>query len=136
MTDSIEKQLEELRSKNKVRLVNDEENGTGVDRLPGGVYGFTYSPAETNFPLFKDHALRSFEAHKLKDGSAILIGFLTEGESLQMTAGRDKVKVHLFPEPQEEAKVMVTVPMTRVVGHTEHSQRAGKGLELEVGPLN
>jgi hypothetical protein len=136
MTDSTEKQLEELRSNNKVRLVNDEENGTGVDHLPGGVYGFTYSPAAANFPLFKDHALRSYEAHKLNDGSAILIGFITEGESLQMSAGRDKVKVHLFPEPQEEANVMVTVSMTRIVGHAEHSQRGGKGLELEVGPLN
>ena len=136
MDASLEKQIEELRSKNKVRLVTDEESGTGIDRLPRGVYGFTYSPAEVNFPLFKDKALRAYEAHKLGDGNAVILGFVPQGDSLKMETGRESVKVHLFPEPQEEASVLVSIAMDRVLSHQQHSQRGGKGLELEVGPVN
>jgi hypothetical protein len=136
MDASLEKQIEELRSKNNVRLVTDDESGTGIDRLPGGVYGFTYSPAEDNFPLFKNKALRSYEAHKLADGSAVLLGFVAQGDSLKMETGRESVAVRLFPEPQEEAGVLASIPLGRILSHEEHSQRGGKGLELELGPLN
>ena len=136
METSVEQQLEQLRAKNRVRLVTADEEGTGIDRLPNGVYGFTYSPAAENFPLFPKKALRNFEAHKLDNGDALLVGFVTEGESLQMSAGRESITVHLFPDPQEDANVLVSVPMTRVRSHTEHSQRAGKGLEIQIGPVS
>ncbi len=32
---------EQLRAAHGVRLVTEREEGTGVDRLPDGVYGFT-----------------------------------------------------------------------------------------------
>jgi hypothetical protein len=136
MEASLEKQFEELRSRNRVRLVSDEESGAGIDRLPGGVYGFTYSPAESNFPLFKERPLRSYEAHKLADGTAMLLGFVPQGDSLKMEAGRESVTVRLFPEPQEEAGVLVSIAMVRVLSRVEHSQRGGKGLELEIGPVS
>jgi hypothetical protein len=136
MDASVEKQFEELRATHKVRIVSEEEDGTGINNLPGGVYGFTYSPASDNFPLFKKRVLRSYEAHKLGDGTAILVGFITEGESLQMSAGRESVTIHLFPEPQAGATQLTTVPMTRVTSHKEHSQRGDTGLELQIGPVN
>lgn len=136
MEASLEKQFEELRSKNRVRLVTDDQSGSGIDRLPGGVYGFTYSPAESNFPLFKERAMRTYEAHKLTDDTAVLLGFVSQGESLKMETGRESVTVRLFPEPHEEASVMVSIAMVRVLSRVEHSQRGGKGLELEVGPVS
>ena len=136
MDASVEKQLEDLRASHNVRIVTEEEDGTGIDKLPAGVYGFTYSPASDNFPLFEKRALRSYEAHKLSDGTAVLVGFITEGESLQMSAGRETVTIHLFPEPQEEATNLTLVPMTRVTSHKEHSNRSETGLELEIGPVN
>lgn len=136
MEASLEKQFEELRSKNHVRLVTDDESGNGIDRLPGGVYGFTYSPAESNFPLFIDRTLRCYEAHKLSDDTAVLLGFVAQGDSLKMEAGRESVTVRLFPEPQEEAGLLVSIAMVRVLSRVEHSQRGGKGLELEVGPVS
>jgi hypothetical protein len=134
MEASIEKQFGELRAKNKVRALTEEESGTGIDRLPNGVYGFTYSPLAANFPLFKARDLRSYEAHKLPDGGAVLLGFVTEGELMQMEAGRESVTVHLFAEPMGEASRFVAVPTARVQSHTEHSQRSDKGLEMQLGP--
>ena len=56
---------EQLRETHGVRVVADTEEGTGVDKLPGGVYGFTYSPGLLNAPLFAVRRYRSYEIHKL-----------------------------------------------------------------------
>jgi hypothetical protein len=133
MDASVEKQFEDLRSKNQVRALTEEESGTGIDRLPSGVYGFTYSPLSENYPLFRDHDMRSYEAHKLPDGSAVLLGFVTQGESMQMEAGRESVTIHLFPEPTGEASLFTAVPTNRVQSHVEHSNRSETGLEIVLG---
>ena len=130
------KEIEELRTKHQLRLVSDEEEGTGVDRLPGGVYGFTYSPAADNFPLFKKHEINTYETHKLPDGSAILIGYLTKEEADILGATKEAAVIHLFPGPQDNASTLVTLRMARVQGYKEHSQRTGTGLELRVGPAS
>jgi len=134
MGNSFDKVLEELRAKNQVRALSDEEEGLGIDRQLSGVYGFTYSPAEENFPLFKTKILRSFEAHKLPDGSSVLVGFATEGDSLKLGTGRESVSVSLYPDPMDEARTLVSIPMARVLRHKPLSQRGGNGLELQVGP--
>src|SRR6185436_6777088 len=41
-----------LREAHQVRVVSEAEEGTGVNALPGGVYGFTYSPGLPSAPLF------------------------------------------------------------------------------------
>jgi hypothetical protein len=114
--------------------LTDEEDGTGIDRLPNGVYGFTYAPLAENFPLFRDRDMRSYEGHKLSDGGALVLGFVTRGESMQMEAGRESVTIHLFPEPTGEANLFTAIPTARVQSHVEHSQRSGTGLEIVLGP--
>jgi hypothetical protein len=125
--------FEEIRRRHGLRALAEDENGTGVDGLPGGVYGFTYSAMETNFPLFSDRDLRSFETHKLTDGSVFLLGFLTpdETEAFEKT---QSTTIHLFPEPHGAADRLVRVPALRVQSHVENSARKGTGLELRIGP--
>ena len=130
------KEIEELRTKHQVRPVSDEEEGTGIDRLPSGVYGFTYSPAADNFPLFKKQDLNSYETHKLADGSAILIGYLTKEEAETLDTTKEPALLHLFHDPKDNAATLVTLPMARVAGHRENSQREGKGLEIRVVPAH
>ena len=43
---------EALRAAHGVRLVSGGEEGTGLNALPGGLYGFTYSPGLASAPLF------------------------------------------------------------------------------------
>jgi hypothetical protein len=130
------KEIEELRTKHQVRTIQQEDEGLGVDRQPNGVYGFTYSPAEENFPLFSKQDLNSYEAHKLPDGSVLLVGFVTGETANKIEAGRETMTAYLFPVPKEEAAVMVSIPMARVISHTQHSQRQGTGLELQIGPIS
>ena len=127
------REMEDLRSRHQVRLVSDEEEGIGIDRLPRGVYGFTYSPAAENFPLFRKQDLNSYEAHKLPDGNAVLLGYLTREEADRLESAEEATVLHLFPNAKGEAGTLVILPMARVVAHREYSQREGKGLEVRVG---
>lgn len=130
------KEIEELRLQHKVRLVTEEEEGTGIDRLPAGVYGFTYSPAADNYPLFIKQEINAYESHKLPDGSAVLLGYLTLEEADTFAVTKESAIIHLFPNPKEKATSLVVVPIVRVQGVKEHSQRSGTGLELRVGPAS
>ncbi len=133
LATDVQQAFEALRSEHKLRSVTDEESGTGVDRLAKGVYGFTYSPAVENFPLFKERDLRSYEGHKLSDGSVLLLGFLTAAEKQTADEASGTGTIHLFAEPKDNATELVRIPMKRVKRSVEHSQRGNKGLEIELG---
>ena len=130
LSQELTRELERIRAAHRLRALTDSESGTGVNRLPNGVYGFTYSPAEDNFPLFHDRDLRSFESHKLEDGSIFLLGFLTSQEQDDFEKAGEGPTIHLFPEPKGPADRLVRVPLARIVRHAENSVRRGTGLEL------
>jgi hypothetical protein len=56
---------EALRVAHQVRPVADTEEGTGVNALPGGVYGYTYAPG-----LLQRAALRGAPVSQLRDTQA------------------------------------------------------------------
>ena len=66
---------EQIRASHGVRLVGEREEGTGVNALPGGVYGYTYSPGLPNAPLFAVRRYRSYETHKLANGEVFVIAY-------------------------------------------------------------
>ena len=72
---------EALRLTHQVRIVTADEEGTGVNALPGGVYGFTYSPGLPSSPLFAVRRYRSYETHKLQSGEVYIIGFATADDA-------------------------------------------------------
>ena len=132
LTPELQQTFEEIRAAHQLRPLTEDESGDGVDNLPSGVYGFTYSPALENFPLFKDRDLRCYEGQKLSDGSVVLLGFLTASEKQTFEQTAEIATIHLFAEPKADASELVTVPMSRVLGHVEYSQRGAEGLELSV----
>ncbi len=132
LSEDVQKAFEAIRKQHDLRALDEEESGGGSDNLPNGVYGFTYSPAQENYPLFNRRDLRSYEGHKLADGSLFLLGFLTAAEKQTFDSASGEATIHLFAEPEGEAKEMVRVPMTRVLGAVEHSQRGNQGLEVKV----
>ncbi len=130
LSREVTQELERIRSAQGLRALTESESGSGVNRLPNGVFGFTYSPAEEDFPLFNDRDLRSFEGHKLADGTVLLLGFLTPEDKEAFERAGAGPTVHLFPEPKGKADQLVPVPLARIVRHVENSVRKGTGLEL------
>src|SRR5262252_8738895 len=80
---------EALRTASKLRIVAEREEGTGVDALPAGVYGFTYSPALPNAPLFATRRFRSFETHKRADGDVLIVGFASPEGAAALSAEQE-----------------------------------------------
>jgi len=123
---------EELRTTHRVRVVSPSEEGTGVNGLPGGVYGFTYSPGLPNAPLFAERRYRSYETHKLATGEVYVIGFadLETAAVLQSSASERTIQVH--PEPNGEATVLVMIPYSRIRQHRQHAAPNQQGFTVTI----
>ena len=127
---------ETLRTVHRVRLVTDGEEGTGVNALPGGVYGFTYSPGLPNAPLFAVRRYRSFETHKLASGEVFIIGFVTREASGQMTSSNGDVLVQIQPEPEGGTDTLVAVPYSRIRHHRQYAAPNQHGFAVTLKPVS
>lgn len=124
--------IEALRAMNQVRLIEEKDEGSAVASLPNGVYGFSYSPQQET-PLFRDEKYQCFEVHKLADGNAHLIGFVTEQDAGRLSAN-EEAEVNLYPDLWNEAVKLVSIPFSRmkqIKGPTRHD---GNSVSLRLDP--
>ena len=112
---------EQVRVSHGVRLVADGEEGTGVNALPPGVYGYTYSPGLPNAPLFAQRRFRSYETHKLPSGEVFVIAYADAEAAGQIASAPAEVTVRVHPEPQDEAAVLVQIPYARITHHRQYA---------------
>jgi hypothetical protein len=125
---------ESLRTAHLVRLVTSDEEGTGVNALPGGVYGFTYSPGLANAPLFATRRYRSYEIHKLASGDTFVVGFATREAAAALSSSLTDVTIQVQPEPEGTASVLVTIPYSRIRHHRQYAAPNQHGFPVTVQP--
>ncbi len=125
---------EQLRVAHGVRLVKEDEEGTGVNALPGGVYGYTYSPGLSNAPLFAVRRYRSYETHKLLSGEVFVIAYADVETAAQITSAATDVSLHVYAEATPEADVLVQVPYSRIRQHRQHAAPNQKGFVVTIAP--
>lgn len=123
---------EALRATHSVRVVLPAEEGMGVNALPSGVYGFTYSPALSNAPLFAERRFRSYETHKLANGEIYVIGFADAGTAAALEAMTGGQTLQIQPEPDDSASVLVKVPYSRIRNHRQHAAPNQHGFTVTV----
>jgi len=104
----------ELRRQHQVRVLRPEEDGSSVEALPAGVYGFAYAPGHDPLPLFGKESYHSFEVHKAADGTAYLLGFVTTAETADLDAAKEGATVRLFPAPWGSSQTLVSVPYSKI----------------------
>jgi len=122
-----------LRGTNRVRLVTDAEEGTGVNALPAGVYGFTYSPGLANAPLFAVRRYRSYEIHKLP-GETIVIGFATADDAGRLASNVEEITIQVQPQPEDGRETLVQIPYSRIQQHRQHAAPNQHGFTVTVLP--
>ena len=127
---------ESLRQVHQVRLVSGAEEGQGVNTLAGGIYGFTYSPALYNAPLFATRLYRSYETHKLANGEVLIVGFTTPETAQQLATGRDEITLVIQPEPDDQSPALVTVPYTRIRQHRQYAAPNQHGFTVTLVPVS
>lgn len=134
-TDTVAtKDQEALRTAHRVRVVATAEEGTGVNALPGGVYGFTYSPGLRNAPLFAVRRFRSYETHKLESGETFLIGFAAPETAATIESTPREATLTILPEPEAGADVLVTIPYSRIQHHRQYAAPNQHGFTLTINP--
>ena len=126
----------EIRSTHGVRLVTDAEEGTGVNALPGGVYGYTYSPGLINAPQFKARRYRSYETHKLASGETFLIAYAEADTAERIASAPEDVTVMVNPEPSSDDSVMVKIPYSRIHRHSQYAAPNQDGFTVTLAPTS
>jgi hypothetical protein len=125
---------EALRALHQVRVVASAEEGTGVNQLPGGVYGFTYSPALPSAPLFATRRYRSYETHKVASGEIYVIGFATAEDAAKLAANGEELTVRIQPAPEDTATTLVKIPYSRIRHHRQYAAPNQHGFTVTVRP--
>jgi hypothetical protein len=112
---------EQLRVAHGVRLVIDAEEGTGVNALPTGIYGFTYSPGLPNTPVFAARRYRSYEIHKVTSGEVFVIGFGDADTARHIASASSEVTVRVQPDPIGPSVILVKIPYSRIRRHRQYA---------------
>lgn len=120
-----------LRGTNSVRLVSEAEEGTGVNALPAGVYGFTYSPGLTSAPLFAVRRYRSFEIHKTP-ADTLIIAFATADDAGRLASNHEEITVRLQPQPEDGREALIQIPYSRIKQHRQYAAPNQHGFTVTV----
>jgi hypothetical protein len=128
IVDTAEQQR--LRATHGVRPVTDREEGTGVNELPAGIYGFTYSPGLPNAPLFTVKRYRSYEIHKLATGEPLVIAFADPETARQLASTMPAANLRVHPEPNDTAAVLVAIPYSRITHHRQYAAPNQEGFAV------
>lgn len=100
---------ESLRSGRSLRALNKDEDGIDVFQLPNGVYGFTYSAAQKEMPIFTKQPFHAFEVHRLNDGSVHMVGFVTPEVKSKIEGKAGTIEAVLYPAPFESATELISI---------------------------
>jgi hypothetical protein len=125
---------ESLRTAHAVRLVSRDEEGVGVDKLPGGVYGYSYSPGLPNAPLFAERRHRAFEIHKFESGEVSVTGFASADVARLIASATEDVTIQVQPHPEEGGDTLVEIPVSRIRNHKGYSAPNQLGFTATLRP--
>jgi hypothetical protein len=130
--DTADQEL--LRTAHRVRLVSPQEEGNSVSVLPGGVYGFTYSPGLPGAPLFAIRRYRSYETHKLPSGDVYVIGFAKTDVARALSTAMEEMTLQIHPQPEADYAMLVTIPYSRIRQHRQYAAPNQDGFTVTVRP--
>jgi hypothetical protein len=130
--DTADQEL--LRTAHQVRIVSSQEEGNSVSALPGGVYGYTYSPGLTGAPLFAVRRFRSFETHKLPSGEVYVIGFAKSDVARSVSTASEEMTLQIHAQPEGEYETLVTIPYARIKQHRQYAAPNQDGFTVTVRP--
>ena len=123
-----------IRAAHGVRLVSEAEEGTGVNALSGGVYGYTYSPGLINAPLFAARRYRTYETHKLTDGETVIIGYADAQTAERIASAAADIKILIRPEPRSDDSAVVKIPYSRIRQHGQYAAPNQDGFTVTLAP--
>jgi hypothetical protein len=127
--------IQTLRAIHQVRLITEKEEGTAIEAMANGVYGFTYSPQEQS-PIFSKRMFQIFEVHKTLAGEIQIIGFISDTDAQNLADKKEEfVSIELYPEPYRDAHKAIGIPKSHILEHRGPTRENGNALKLKVEPF-
>jgi hypothetical protein len=120
---------EHIRTQHRLVPVSKDDEGLSWSKISNGVYGFTYTPADTDGGIFAKESLLSFELHKLADGSLQFLGYTTPEFAEKVNTGNIP-EIEVFPVPKNDYNVLVAIPKSRVASHKPLDRENSNKLKL------
>jgi len=111
MSTAVHSTVEDVRSRNKVELVSGVHEGSPVNTIPAGFYGFTFAPASFEGPLFSRNSFLSYEVHQTTANGPVILGFVDPEVTAKLTDGGE---VDLWPVAKDKATKLVEVSHSRI----------------------
>ena len=105
---------ENIRSQHGVKVVDAVQAGESAQKLPAGLYGFTYTPFGNETPLFANPSALSYEVHTLDAGQIHAICFATPETAALVASGKETDFIEVFPEIADQANVAISLPVSRM----------------------
>jgi hypothetical protein len=130
----MERLTSAFREQHQVRSLRDIEDGLDLSRAPNGVFGFTVPwIIGPQSPLNQQReGTAVVELHKLSNGRAELIAFVSQADALRIEARSGAIEVSVFPEPWKEAATAVSIPLNEIDSSSERSFKYGYVLDLKM----
>ena len=69
------------------------------------------------------------------DESVVLVGYLSPELAERLQTGQESMSLELFPDADDQASRLVSIPLSRVVSRREYSTREKGALGLQVAPV-
>jgi len=132
--NSLLPERQALRDGSNLRIVTSKEEGTDIQHLPAGVYGFTGAPAAAEIPLFIKPYFECYEVHKLADGQSAWVGYVTKEELASFQRGSDPVTLDLYPDPYDQAVCLICIPESRVDRRKPPTRDKGNSMHMDIAP--
>lgn len=129
-----------IRQKNQVRPLRELEDELPLDKLPNGVFGFVSSggikPIYFEYIRLNRSGLERgyLEIHKLHDGTVVFLGYVSQESALRIETSKSDIDINLFTIKWEEARMLVGIPLTRVLSSERRRFRDGDVLDLRLRP--
>ena len=134
VTDPEELARRDARAEHGVRSLYPLEEGFGLDQLPNGIFGFTFSPGSADAVVFRRNRAEAFEIHKLGDGSTVLLGYVPPEVAATIQNVRKEQHVFVFPRVMGEASKLVCIPTSSVGRFKDYRPERAEGLEIMLVP--
>jgi hypothetical protein len=110
--------VREMRKVHRVSAISEVESEKTTAEVPPDSFGFAYGIGLTYdnpLALANDGSLRSFEIHKIHDGSVVVLAFVGQETFLKLREGaRSGEQIVLLSNPFKEYVRLVAIPRNRI----------------------
>ncbi|MBX9603517.1 MAG: hypothetical protein K2X35_21095 [Bryobacteraceae bacterium] len=113
-TQVLDPAIEKLRAAHQLKLVEKNEEGESLLKLPPGRYGFSYAPQHGEAGLFSKSSYLAFEVHKRADGEVVILAYATPANAARLRDAREDFEIEVLPVPTSEATELVEVHQARL----------------------